>query len=148
TFGNHEFDVTREQFLRRIEESTFTWLSGNVVDAEGQPFPHVKPHVVFTATGESGGTVRIGLIGVTLDSNKAAWVAVPHPLGPAVTRARELRGQVDILVAVPRQSVEADQERVGAAPEIDLVLGGHEHDNVQQWRGLRFAAIFKADANA
>jgi len=32
--------------------------------------------------------------------------------------------------------------------EIDLVLGGHEHDNVQQWRGLRFAPIFKADANA
>jgi 5'-nucleotidase/UDP-sugar diphosphatase len=148
TFGNHEFDVTREQFLRRIEESKFTWFSGNVVDAEGQPFPHVKPHVVFTATGKSGGKVRIGLIGVTLESNKAAWVRYRNPLATAVQQARELRGQVDILIAVTHQSLEADQKLVTDVPEIDLVLGGHEHDNVQQWRGLRYAPIFKADANA
>jgi 5'-nucleotidase/UDP-sugar diphosphatase len=148
TFGNHEFDVKPEQFLRRIGESKFKWFSGNVADAEGRPFPRVEPHVVFTAKGEHGGEVRIGLIGVTLESNKASWVRYDDPLATAVRQARELRGQVDILIAVTHQSLEADRKLVAAAPEIDLVLGGHEHDNVQQWRGLRFAPIFKADANA
>jgi 5'-nucleotidase len=34
-----------------------------------------------------------------------------------------------------------------ALPEIDLILGGHEHENVQVWRGADFTPIFKADAN-
>jgi 5'-nucleotidase/UDP-sugar diphosphatase len=148
TFGNHEFDVKPEQFRRRLEESRFQWFSGNVADAEGRPFPRVAPHVVFTAEGGRGGKVRIGLIGVTLDSNRPAWVRYDDALATAARQARELRGQVDILIAVTHQSLEADRKLVAAAPEIDLVLGGHEHDNVQQWRGLRFAPIFKADANA
>lgn len=148
TFGNHEFDVKPEQLQRRLEESKFQWFSGNVSDAQGRPFPRVAPYVVFTAEGAQGGKVRVGLIGLTLDSNKAAWARYDDALVTAQRQARQLRSQVDILVAVTHQSLEDDQKMVAAVPEIDLVLGGHEHENVQQWRGLRFAPIFKADANA
>jgi 5'-nucleotidase/UDP-sugar diphosphatase len=148
TFGNHEFDVKPEQLQKRLEESKFQWFSGNVSDAAGRPFPRVAPYVVFTAEGAHGGKVRIGLIGLTLDSNKAAWARYDDALAVAQRQARMLRGQVDILVAVTHQSLADDHKLVAAVPEIDLVLGGHEHENVQQWRGLRFAPIFKADANA
>jgi 5'-nucleotidase len=37
---------------------------------------------------------------------------------------------------------------VVAFPEIDLVIGGHEHENIQTWRGPGLTPIFKADANA
>lgn len=33
-------------------------------------------------------------------------------------------------------------------PEIDLIMGGHEHQNMQLFRGLDFTPVFKADANA
>ena len=41
TFGNHELDLTRVQLLQRLLESKFRWISSNVSDASGQPFPNV-----------------------------------------------------------------------------------------------------------
>jgi 5'-nucleotidase len=41
-----------------------------------------------------------------------------------------------------------DIDLAQALPEIDLILGGHEHENMQVWRGSDFTPILKADANA
>jgi 5'-nucleotidase len=44
--------------------------------------------------------------------------------------------------------VAEDQTVLEAVPEIDLILGGHEHENWYVRRGSSFAPIVKADANA
>ena len=41
TFGNHEFDVKREQFYQRLRESEFTYISSNVA-TRARP-PHFPP---------------------------------------------------------------------------------------------------------
>ena len=48
TFGNHEFDLNEEQFLSRMEESAFEWVSTNVTDDEGALFPGVEKHEILT----------------------------------------------------------------------------------------------------
>ena len=53
----------------------------------------------------------------------------------------EFRRQVD-----PRDAA-GDTALVNAVPEIDLVLGGHEHENWALQRGPHFTPIIKADAN-
>jgi 5'-nucleotidase len=58
-----------------------------------------------------------------------------------------LRNRVDILIAVTHLTLDEDIKLAQAVPEIDLILGGHEHENVQIWRGQDFTPIFKADAN-
>jgi 5'-nucleotidase len=59
-----------------------------------------------------------------------------------------LRDKVDILIAVTHLQLEDDIKLAQTIPGIDLVLGGHEHENVQVWRGVNFTPILKADANA
>lgn len=59
-----------------------------------------------------------------------------------------LRPRVDALIAVTHLVVHDDVLLVEALPEIDLVLGGHEHANVLLLRGARLASIAKADAHA
>jgi 5'-nucleotidase len=59
-----------------------------------------------------------------------------------------LRKQVDILIAVTHLPIDEDIRLVEESPEIDLVIGGHEHENVQMWRGPNLTPIMKADANA
>ncbi len=147
TFGNHEFDLKRESFLERLRESRFIWFSSNVRDAEGRPFPGVADTVVFEAAGESGSPVRVGLIGVTIDSNRKPYVSYKDPVETVKAKVKELRDRVDVLVAVTHLSLEQDTRLASEVPGLDLILGGHEHDNFQIRRGPNFTPIYRADAN-
>src|SRR6266849_2098694 len=96
TFGNHEFDLSEEQFHQRIAESRAVWFSGNVRDRDGKPFAKVTDSVVFTVKGDRGARVRIGLIGLSIDSTKKPWVSYLDFLETARREAKELRPKVDI----------------------------------------------------
>ena len=148
TFGNHEFDLSPEALSQRLAESKFKWISSNVTQAGGEPFPNVPPNVTFTAKNDDGKEVRVGIFGLTVGSNPAAYVAYKDPVAMAEEQVTALRGQVDILIAVTHLSLEGDAALVQQVPEIDFVLGGHEHENAEIERGADFTPVSKADANA
>ena len=146
TFGNHEFDVSEAAFRARLAESTFHLVSSNVTAAAGQPFPGV-PTSAIVPVDAGGRTIRLGLIGVTLGSTKKPWVAYRDPLLAAREEVGKLQGKVDAIVALTHLSLAQDSDLLAAVPEIDVVLGGHEHENWLARRGPRFAPIIKGDAN-
>jgi 5'-nucleotidase len=146
TLGNHEFDIPEASFRARLDEARFKIVSSNVTDAAGKPFPGVPTSAVHTVTA-GGRTVSLGLIGLTIDFNRRPWVRYEPPIEAARRAIDALRGRADAIVALTHQSLAADQALVAAVPEIDLVLGGHEHENWLVRRGPRFTPIVKADAN-
>jgi 5'-nucleotidase / UDP-sugar diphosphatase len=148
TFGNHEFDIKEPQLLKRLQESKFGWISSNVTDAQNQPFPGVKRSKIVTFKGKQGATVRVGFIGVTIDSNPASYVKYSDPYASARQEIAALKPNVDIIVALTHLSISQDQKLAETVPEVDIILGGHEHENIQQLRGADFTPIYKADANA
>ena len=148
TFGNHEFDLSQEALLQRLAESKFTWVSSNVTQAGGQAFPNVPANAMFTVRNADGKEVRVGLFGLTVASNAAAYVTYRDPVAVAKEQVAGLQGQVDILLAVTHLSLEGDIDLVQQVPEIDFVIGGHEHENTQVERGADFTPVAKADANA
>jgi 5'-nucleotidase len=146
TFGNHEFDVSEEAFRAHLAQAKFRIVSTNVTDAAGQPFPGVPTSVIVPVTVD-GRTVRIGLIGLTIDSTKKPWVRYRDGIVAAKEEVGKLRGRTDVIVALTHLALAQDTELVNAVPGIDLVLGGHEHENWLLYRGPRFVPIVKADAN-
>ncbi|OUL24930.1 bifunctional metallophosphatase/5'-nucleotidase [Nostoc sp. RF31YmG] len=148
TFGNHEFDLAEKLFYQRLQESRFRWISSNVSDSKGQPFKGVPRSIIFNVKGDRGAVVRIGLIGLTLNSNQPNYVSYTDPIETAKQQVKALKGKVDIVVAITHLPIESDRILAETVPEIDIILGGHEHENIQQWRGRDFTPIFKADANA
>jgi 5'-nucleotidase/UDP-sugar diphosphatase len=54
---------------------------------------------------------------------------------------------VDAIIALTHLPMDEDQALVTAVPEIDLSLGGHEHENFLLYRGSNLTPIVKADAN-
>ncbi|WP_432811190.1 bifunctional metallophosphatase/5'-nucleotidase [Pantanalinema sp. GBBB05] len=157
TFGNHEFDLKQPQFLRRLQESKFRWISSNVSDATGQPLPNVERSRILTIPTTTGKAVRIGVIGLTIDSNPVDYVRYQNFITAAQEQVKVLRPQTDFIIAITHLSLAADQQLAAAVPELALILGGHEHENIQQWRFVlpptascpqRGTPILKADANA
>ena len=148
TFGNHEFDLKEQPFLQRLAESRFNWVASNAFDRNKKSFPNVPENIVFTVANASNEQARIGLFGVMLTKNNPDYVKFTDPFETAKAQVKALRGKVDILIALTHLTIEEDVQLAQALPEIDLILGGHEHENVQLWRGPDFTPIFKADANA
>ena len=145
TFGNHEFDVSEAAFRAHLAQAKFRLVSSNVTDASGQPFPGV-PTSAIVPVKAAGRTVRIGFIGVTIDANPKSWVKYHDAIAAAKAEVEKLRGRTDAIVALTHLSLAQDAEFVNAVPGIDLVLGGHEHENWLMYRGP-FVPIVKADAN-
>lgn len=148
TFGNHEFDIDRDQFLQRLRESRFTYVSANVTDEAGRPFPGVLPHAVLAVPGLPGDTLRLGLVGVTLPDYPADYVRFSDVLEGVRTQVDALEGRVDGFVALTHLTLEGDALLAESVPELNLILGGHEHENWYLKRGAGLTPIAKADANA
>lgn len=146
TLGNHEFDVSEKRFRAHVTEAKFRIVSTNVTDAAGAPFPGVATSAIVPVT-VGGRTVRIGLVSATIDSTKKNWVRYRDGIVAAKAEVEKLRGKVDAIVALTHLSLEQDAEFADAVPGVDLVLGGHEHENWLLYRGARFVPIVKADAN-
>ncbi|ELS05495.1 5'-nucleotidase/2',3'-cyclic phosphodiesterase-like hydrolase [Xenococcus sp. PCC 7305] len=147
TFGNHEFDLTKEQFYQRLAESQFTWLSRNVFDEFRRPFPNVPSSIILPVKGAEDATIKVGLIGVTIDSNQTDYVTYKDAIASMKQEVDKIKDQTDIIIAVTHLALAQDQKLAATIPEIDIILGGHEHENIQQWRGSDFTPIFKADSN-
>jgi 5'-nucleotidase/UDP-sugar diphosphatase len=146
TFGNHEFDIPEAALRARLAESKFRMVSSNVTDGSGALFPNTVTSVVIPVKTPAG-LVRVGLIGLTVDANKQAWVRYAPPVEAARAAAAGLKGRCDVIVALTHLTLAGDQQVAEQVPEIDLILGGHEHENWVFERGAHFTPIIKADAN-
>jgi 5'-nucleotidase/UDP-sugar diphosphatase len=144
--GNHEFDVSRDAFLARVSESRFTLLAANVTDSAGRPFAKVVPHTIVNVPA-AGRPVRVAIFGVVIGANRPPWTRFADPIETARREATALRDSADVIVALTHLTVDDDARLLSDVPEVDLVLGGHEHENYNLRRGPRFAPILKGDAN-
>jgi 5'-nucleotidase len=129
TFGNHEFDFGEAVTAERIQESRFTWLSANVLDPRtGQPFGGA----VRFALREFGG-IRVAFIGLTtpetqiLSKGARTLTFLPPVQAAKDAVAAARRARADVIVALTHQEMGEDKALAAAVPEIDLILGGHEH---------------------
>jgi 5'-nucleotidase len=146
TLGNHEFDIPEASFRRRLSESRFRYVASNVRDSAGRPFPGVVPHAVVPLVAGTR-TLRIGLVGAVLAANPQSWVQYTDPLSSLAQHAAMIRDSVDVLVALTHLAVDDDQRLAEAVPAIDVILGGHEHENYLLQRGPGLTPIIKGDAN-
>lgn len=145
--GNHEYERGADVFRSRMRECDFDWVCTNVLEDDA-PFGCGVAEAVFTTAGGH----RVGIIGLcTPDTPKISAAGPEVTFAPIVERAREaaatLRQQKDVhaIVAVTHLLLAEDRHLVNAVPEIDLVLGGHDHHALCEWVG--HVPIVKAGSN-
>jgi len=137
TFGNHEFDFGPPTLLARMRESRFAWVCSNVLDrATGQPFGGARATHLVERDG-----VAVGFFGLTVadtpqTSSPGPGVEFRDPIATARGAVADLRtGRRPIVVAVTHQDMPADERMAREVPGIHLVIGGHEHDPLENLVG-------------
>lgn len=146
TLGNHEFDYGPAELQKRIGESKFPWLATNVFVSGARPFPGTYQYLIRNVCGTAVGI--FGLVTVetaTSSSPGTTWfgdpVAVARAIVPLMRRSGAQR-----IIALTHLHMHEDEQMLRAIPEIDLVIGGHEHDPLTSTVGGRLIAKAGSDA--
>jgi 5'-nucleotidase / UDP-sugar diphosphatase len=134
--GNHEFDFGPEVAAQRIEESAFPWLGTNVLGPDGKPaVGTIDLHMMDV------GGYKIGFFGLLAPETDV--LSAPGPditFAPAIETAtaavERLEAQgADVIVALTHDDIADDRELARSVEEIDLILGGHDHDPITFYEG-------------
>lgn len=155
--GNHEFDLDEADLQKRIDESNFNWLASNalknekgnlkpfhkVVNGVKVPFPKTS---ILTFTNPQGQTVKMGMFSVVLPSNKKDYVYYGDFFESAVKTYDILKTECDFVVGITHLNKADDAKLAEMLPNVRLLMGGHDHDNMIERVGT--TTIAKADANA
>lgn len=142
TFGNHEFELARDTLVARIGESRFKWLSANCTEASGAPFPRVTPWDTVRMHGR-----LVGIFGLTMEGRYRSYVRCTNPDSAAASAIDALdRLGANFIIGLTHQSIGADRALLRREPELNLILGGHEHHAISEASDARH--VLKADANA
>jgi 5'-nucleotidase len=129
TLGNHEFDFGDDVLIERMKEATFQFVVSNVVDTRtGQPIGGAAPFVV-----KQFGAIKVGFIGLCLNTGEITADNLKHtrisdPLSAASRYLPMLKqAGATVIVAITHLALEDDRALVEQYPDVDLVIGGHEH---------------------
>lgn len=149
TIGNREFHFTCAGFASKISRASFTFLCANVRAARGDPLPCVSSVIIERAG------LRIGVFGLTVPmvtpgSRAAAFSAYVFdpPLEAARPLVEHLRPQCDVLVALTHIGLARDRLLAHAAPELDIIVGGHSHDLLERPEYVGSVPIVQAGSHA
>lgn len=161
TFGNHEFDQdTPDVLAARLRESDFRWVSSNVYyqppgSAQPEPFAKSFDTVHNTLLVNIAG-LRVGIFGLTLDDAPQTYVHYDYAYAATRPNVRNatIRASLahlqeagaDIIVALTHQELSEDMRLACDFPEIDLIVGGHDH--IHQMQRVGRTLITKADSDA
>lgn len=145
-FGNHEFDYGPAELAKRVSESRFPWMASNAFAPGFSPLPGSHSYLILTA-----GSVRVGIIGLVTEETATASSPGNTILGSPVPVARVLipvlrRNNVQVIIALTHLTMAGDQELLRQIPEIDLVIGGHDHDPLTATVDGRLIAKAGSDA--
>ncbi|MDR6560287.1 MULTISPECIES: bifunctional metallophosphatase/5'-nucleotidase [unclassified Arcicella] len=155
--GNHEFDIDEADLQRRIDESQFNWLASNALqnnkgtltpfakNVNGTKIPFPKT-TILTFKNATGKVVKMGMFSVVLPSNQKDYVHYDDFFESAKQAYEELKLQCDFVVGITHINKVDDAKLAKLLPDVKLLMGGHDHDNMLFKEGN--VIIAKADANA
>ncbi len=129
TFGNHEFDFGPAVLIERMNESKFRWLSANVVDRRsGRAFGGASTEELVTFGGLKVGFFGLTMVDAARTSRPGPDIVFNPPLATGQDVAARLRAQgATVVVAITHQEM-AEDKVLAEAADVDVILGGHEHD--------------------
>ncbi|MBP8726107.1 MAG: bifunctional metallophosphatase/5'-nucleotidase [Saprospiraceae bacterium] len=156
-FGNHEFDLDESSLLQRMGESKFDWVSTNTMhlrNGKAQPFAfsrggqlaEVPRHRIIRLRDQSGRAVRVGFVAPCLPANRAPYVHYEDFSASVGEQLSAISDSVDFVVSLSHLNLDDDLSMAKRFPRINLILGGHEHENMLHRVGKTI--LTKADANA
>ncbi len=128
-FGNHEFDEGTSPLVECLKKSKHTWLAGNIKDSKNRDL-FKKKYVIKEISG-----IKVGFFSVltkdTKDLSNSEDLSFEDETSFAERTVKALKNKgAQFIVAYTHQEVREDVLLARSVPDINLILGGHDHTAV------------------
>ncbi len=129
-------------------EAKWQWVVSNVLDiATGKPIGGAAPYVVRTFGALKVGFIGLCLITEDISRDKLTRIRLVDPLEAAATYLPMLKTErADVIVALTHLTFADDRALAERFPEIDLIVGGHEHFPITASENRTFISKAGSDA--
>jgi len=132
-FGNHDFDFGLHDLEELTQDCNFPWLMSNVWYKPTDSFlARGLEHKIINING-----VKVGLIGLAEEEWLTTLFFVDQedcifedPVTAANRLAKKLKDEpfyCDMVIALTHMRIKNDQHLAENCPDLDLILGGHDH---------------------
>uniref|UniRef100_T1KNP1 5'-Nucleotidase C-terminal domain-containing protein n=1 Tax=Tetranychus urticae TaxID=32264 RepID=T1KNP1_TETUR len=129
--GNHDFDYGIDALSRIIQQTHFPWLLSNVTSLTGNTIAGTKIYHIIEVHGKKFGI--IGLVenewfSILSTVNQNIIIYKDFALvGQKLAAYLKYKKNVDYVIALTHMRNPNDIRLAKKVPEIDLILGGHDH---------------------
>lgn len=147
--GNHEVDFTAETLRSRITEAKFPLLAANILDKHSTEL-FTKPYVIKKISG-----VQLGILGLAYP-NTAYTTAKKNVrevrfVDAQKTAARYVplmrREGAEMVIALTHLGLSTDKQLAEQVAGIDVIVGGHSHNRMQESMQVGPTLIVQAGAH-
>ncbi|MBL9131746.1 MAG: nucleoside hydrolase [Verrucomicrobiaceae bacterium] len=127
--GNHEFDFGTDVLRKRMKEAKWQWIVTNMFEeADGRPPGGAPTFLLRDYAGLKVGYLGICLTGDEISRDRRTGMRFEDPLDSARKMVTELKSKgAQVVVAITHLDYADDRRLALRCPEIDIILGGHEH---------------------
>ncbi|MGW8194136.1 MAG: 5'-nucleotidase C-terminal domain-containing protein [Desulforhopalus sp.] len=152
--GNHEFDNSQAVLLGQKALADFPFLAANVVKKNSGELL-VAPYIIKNIDG-----LKVAVLGLTTEDvpklvlpDNVEGLEFQDVIATAKKYIPELKKQADLIIALTHIGLHGsdiggtgDIELAEAVPDIDVIVGGHTHTNLEQPVVRGDTLIVQADA--
>jgi 5'-nucleotidase len=132
-YGNHDFDFGVTQLIKLAKQCRFPWILSNVLDSRTEDLVPVGEAARYWITERDG--LKIGFIGLAEQEWFHTIADMPDYFhyvsfveeGRRLANLLKTTQNVDLVIALTHMRMPNDVILAEQVPEIDLVLGGHDH---------------------
>lgn len=150
TPGNHDFDISYENFRKLFAIARYPVFSANLIDEQSGLPVTGKEYVIIQKAG-----LRIGLFGLMsrefydlVNVNSTKGIKLLPPVDVAKKMIALLEPKTDLLIAVTHEGVDDDSVLATDTRGIDVIVGGHSHTRLLKPKYINNVIIVQAGANA
>jgi len=149
TIGNHEPDFGTEALRVRMSDAKFPTVAANLVErTSGKLF--TKPYVIKNVGG-----VSVGVLGLaypktawTTAAKNVAEVEFQDPIEAVKTYLPKMRDEgAEVAVVLSHLGLGGDKQLARAIEGIDVIVGGHSHNRMEQAEQVGGTLIVQAGAH-
>jgi 5'-nucleotidase len=147
-FGNNEgLTIPVSQWRDLVQTSGTTVFGTNIRTSDGEPLPYFEDCKIYDCQ-----QIRVGVFGLTADYDKPYEhlnARVLNPIEQADCAAEHLRQQgCHVVVLLSHLGLREDRKLASQVHGIDVILGGHSHEFMEEAEFVNGTAIYQCGKHA
>lgn len=147
--GNHDFDISQDNFVKLTKIANFPTVSANLVNNEGKNHLNNLPYIIVDKAG-----IKVGVIGIIsqnlyglVNQNNLVGVRVLSPIETLQKYINEIDPKTDLIIALTHQGVFDDSVLAANVQGLDVIIGAHSHTRLTKPKVINDVIIAQAGGN-